>query len=112
MKLIPIHNPRYIIGFRGLSLSSIKSDSVGPPHPVSNLRPVLYDKEPPTEKSLNKFGSIESARWHPYSIDEFDGDIRDIQWKMERQRLDNFNHSFWIHVRSVHLLISRMIFIK
>ena len=71
---------------------------VGPPDPVSNIRPVLYHDPDPT--------SVESPR-HPYSLDEFrefrhDSDTLEYQWKLQRQQLDAFNDAFWRDVRLSH----------
>lgn len=60
-------------------------DLVGPPDPVSNLRPVIYDDLP--VQSTNTI--------HPYSLKEFTGDPREYQWKVQRQQLDAYNHKFW-----------------
>ena len=78
---------------------------VGPPDPVSNLRPVIYDEG---ERGLGTGKDGESAPrsspTHPYSLDEFDGDPTDYQWRIERKRLDAYNHVFWTEVRSFSLL--------
>jgi len=68
--------------------SMLTANYVGPPDPVSNIRPVLYDDLGPT--------SLESPR-HPYSLDEFgrDSDTLEYQWKLQRQQLDAFNDAFW-----------------
>lgn len=66
------------------------SNLVGPSHPVSNLRPVIYDDALPAPSP--KPG-------HPYSLSEFRG-VRDYQWKLQRQQLDTFNHVFWAEVRA------------
>jgi len=61
---------------------------IGPPDPVSNLRPVLYTHPPsPTSPDLR----------HPYSLQEFAGGSQDqdLQWRLQRQQLDAFNHAFW-----------------
>ena len=70
------------------------ANHVGPPDPVSNIRPVLY----------NDLGSTtaESPQQHPYSLDEFRNDSEDTleyQWKLQRQQLDAFNDAFWRDVR-------------
>jgi hypothetical protein len=66
---------------------------VGPPDPVSNIRPVLY----------NDLGSTTTeSPQHPYSLDEFRNDSEDTleyQWKLQRQQLDAFNDAFWRDVR-------------
>lgn len=84
---------------RLFSSSARASNLVGPSHPLSNLRPVIYDDALP--KPSPKPG-------HPYSLSEFRG-VRDYQWKLQRQQLDSFNHVFWAEVCSkyrpdVHLL--------
>ena len=61
---------------------------VGPPDPVSHLRPVIYDDAPPPPPQTR----------HPYSLKEFTGDTREYQWKMQRQELDAHNHQFWKEV--------------
>lgn len=62
---------------------------VGPPDPVSNIRPVIYD-DPPISTKLG----------HPYSLREFTGDTQDhnLQWRLHRQQLDAFDHQFWTDV--------------
>ncbi|KAI0065381.1 hypothetical protein BV25DRAFT_1798454 [Artomyces pyxidatus] len=68
---------------RLLHASAPRCDRVGPPDPISNIRPILYDDPLP-----------DSPR-HPYSLSEFRGDTRDYQWKLQRQQLDAWNHAFW-----------------
>ena len=73
--------------------SSVRtSDYVGPPDPVSNIRPVLYDNPGVT--------NAEPLR-HPYALDEFRDDAftLEYQWKLHRQQLDAFNDAFWRDVR-------------
>jgi len=68
---------------------------VGPPDPVSNIRPVLYNDLSST--------SGESPQQHPYSLDEFRNDSEDTleyQWKLQRKQLDAFNDAFWRDVRT------------
>jgi apoptogenic protein 1 len=84
---------------RLLHVSAPRRDLVGPPDPVSNLRPVIYD-DPPTPAS--------SASSHPYSLREFTGDTREYQWKVQRQELDSFNHKFWTDVSVTGLVVLRM----
>jgi Apoptogenic protein 1 len=70
---------------------------VGPPDPVSNIRPVLYN-------DLSS-RTAESPQQHPYSLDEFRNDSEDTleyQWKLQRQQLDAFNDAFWRDVRFFH----------
>ena len=74
---------------RKLHATIVRRDLVGPPDPVSHLRPVIYDDAPPPPPQVR----------HPYSLREFTGDTREYQWKMQRQELDTFNHAFWKEVR-------------
>ncbi|PBK96917.1 hypothetical protein ARMGADRAFT_989158 [Armillaria gallica] len=67
---------------------------VGPPDPISHLRPVIYDDvPPPPPPSLLK---------HPYSLAEFDPEpplgtgAYDLQWKLQRQQLDDLDQNFWL----------------
>ncbi|KAF7363464.1 hypothetical protein MSAN_01002200 [Mycena sanguinolenta] len=74
---------------RCLHSSQPLCDRVGPPHPISNMRPMIYDDDAPASTS----------RAHPYSLHEFDpGPISPykLQWKLQRQQLDEFHHSFWL----------------
>ena len=75
--------------------SARTGDYVGPPDPVSNIRPVLYDDPSVT--------NAEPLR-HPYALDEFRDDsyTLEYQWKLHRQQLDAFNDSFWRDVRRSH----------
>ena len=67
---------------RSLHASLVRRDLVGPPDPVSHLRPIIYDDAPPPPAQVR----------HPYSLREFTGDTREYQWKMQRQELDALNH--------------------
>ena len=81
------------------SLKSSKSRSrtmVGPPDPVSNLRPTIYEDQVSEAESSKR--NAKGKEVHPYLLDEFDGDPTDYQWRLERQRLDAFNHAFWTDV--------------
>ncbi|KAI0705813.1 hypothetical protein BC835DRAFT_1403653 [Cytidiella melzeri] len=71
---------------RAFHISAVRRDLVGPPDPISNLRPVVYDDAPPLPPTEVR---------HPYSLREFRGDTREYQWKIQRQELDAFNHAFW-----------------
>ncbi|GJE86911.1 APOPT family protein [Phanerochaete sordida] len=62
-----------------------RNDLVGPPDPVSNLRPVIYDDAP----------AQSAPTAHPYSLKEFTGDTREYQWKVQRQELDAYHQKFW-----------------
>ncbi|KAI0362164.1 hypothetical protein OH77DRAFT_1466569 [Trametes cingulata] len=81
---LPVKAPHSARAFHA-SLS--RRHLVGPPDPVSHLRPVIYDDAPPPPKPRVR---------HPYSLREFTGDTREYQWKMQRQELDAFNHAFWL----------------
>ncbi|KAJ7063341.1 hypothetical protein C8F01DRAFT_1022836, partial [Mycena amicta] len=72
--------------------SSLRSlgDRVGPPHPISHMRPVVYDDaEPATRRA-----------YHPYSLHEFDStpdaNPYKLHWKLLRQSDDEFHHNFWL----------------
>ncbi|TBU50826.1 hypothetical protein BD309DRAFT_907097 [Dichomitus squalens] len=73
------------LSVRTFHASIARQHLVGPPDPVSHLRPVIYDDVPPPPPQSR----------HPYSLKEFTGDTREYQWKMQRQELDAFNHDFW-----------------
>ena len=75
---------------RAFHLTIPRNDLVGPPDPISNLRPVVYDDAPPPPPSAVR---------HPYSLKEFTGDTREYQWKILRQELDAYNYAFWTDVR-------------
>ncbi|KAL0071368.1 hypothetical protein AAF712_001225 [Marasmius tenuissimus] len=74
--------------------SRFSRDLIGPPHPISNLRPIIYDDIPtPPPPSLLH---------HPYSLAEFDPEPEknesslELQWKLQRRQLDDLNHHFWL----------------
>ncbi|CDO69522.1 hypothetical protein BN946_scf184785.g27 [Trametes cinnabarina] len=85
---LPLPTAIYV---RQFHVSLTRRHLVGPPDPVSHLRPVIYDDAPPPPPP--------SVR-HPYSLREFTGDTREYQWKMQRQELDAFNHTFWLESNS------------
>ncbi|PFH54312.1 hypothetical protein AMATHDRAFT_135664 [Amanita thiersii Skay4041] len=73
---------------------SRRRDLIGPPHPITHLRPVIYDVPPtlPQSTQVN----------HPYSLTEFTnasegshGDL-ELQYKLQLHQLDAFNHQFWL----------------
>ena len=69
---------------------------VGPPDPLSNIRPVLYN---------DLSSTTADSPQHPYSLDEFHNESEDTleyQWKLQRQQLDAFNDAFWRNVRFSH----------
>ncbi|KZP11960.1 hypothetical protein FIBSPDRAFT_755665 [Athelia psychrophila] len=75
--------------FRCLHSTARKCNLIGPPDPISNLRPVLYS---------NASKGAHSELSHPYSLREFSGDIvvdHDLQWRLHQQDLDAFSHKFW-----------------
>ncbi|KIK57776.1 hypothetical protein GYMLUDRAFT_172092 [Collybiopsis luxurians FD-317 M1] len=67
---------------------------VGPPHPISHLRPVIYDDAPPPPKP--------TFLTHPYSLQEFhpeparNSNAYEMQWKLQRQQLDDMSQNFWL----------------
>lgn len=62
---------------------------VGPPDPVSNLRPVLYNGLPDQTKT-NAY-SPQELRAHPIDPNKFELDLAS-------QRIDKLNHEFWTEV--------------
>ncbi|KAL5511245.1 hypothetical protein ACEPAH_4460 [Sanghuangporus vaninii] len=101
---------------RSIRTSSQKRALVGSPDPVSNLRPVIYDdvesipsrrkrkgkgKEGDSDAELggetasSPVKRTQATTSHPYQLDEFSGDPLDYQWRLERSRLDAYNHAFW-----------------
>ncbi|PVF99116.1 hypothetical protein CPB86DRAFT_703866, partial [Serendipita vermifera] len=71
--------------------SGIKSVLVGPPHPVSNIRPILYDGQLPDQTPTNAYSAREVQ---PHN--ETSGDPHKFQLNLTLQRLDRFNHDFWL----------------
>jgi hypothetical protein len=82
---------------------------VGPPHPISNIRPVLY--EAPHIRQTQETSSVSSAEAeHPYALDEFSGacakentsitptekDEWVLRWTMMEN--DRKSHLFWLDV--------------
>ncbi|KAF5377076.1 hypothetical protein D9757_007736 [Collybiopsis confluens] len=67
---------------------------VGPPHPISHLRPIIYDDAPPPPKP--------ATLSHPYSLQEFhpepasNSNAYEMQWKLQRQQLDDVSQNFWL----------------
>lgn len=64
---------------------------------MSHLRPVIYDDAIPLPAPafLN----------HPYSLQEFNvepaknANAYEMQWKLQRQQLDDLSQNFWLDVR-------------
>ncbi|GAA6003313.1 hypothetical protein JCM10207_001857 [Rhodosporidiobolus poonsookiae] len=90
-------------------------DLIGPPCPLSNLRPVYYA---PLFPHLHAAASSGALSPHPYSLAEFpttssspasarsqsqkrlqrvqrELHARDLEWRLTRYRLDAFNQDFW-----------------
>jgi len=87
--------PSLKVQIRFLRSSAHRCAAVGPPDPVSNIRPIIYDDQPPEDSAHSK-----SSPTHPYSLDEFEGNPSDYQWRIERKRLDAYNHAFWTESNS------------
>jgi hypothetical protein len=66
---------------------------VGPPHPVSNLRPALYNGLPDQSKS-NAYSRNELCSDIPVDPNKF-------QLDLTLQRIDKSNHEFWVQVRYI-----------
>lgn len=85
---------------RRLHTSVVRSDRVAPPHPISHIRPIIYDDEP--------VASPPTLLRHPYSLHEFqDASDRpvnlELQFRLQRSQLDAFHHNFWLDVRRFFL---------
>ncbi|KAI0636925.1 hypothetical protein C8Q77DRAFT_1154813 [Trametes polyzona] len=87
----PVPTARTPSSIRYFHASLSRRHLVGPPDPISHLRPVIYDDAPPPAAPRVR---------HPYSLKEFTGNTREYQWKMQRQELDAFNHAFWLDSNS------------
>lgn len=88
-----------LLKIRLLHSSSRASNLIGPPDPLSNLRPVLYTDLPPSSQPRPR---------HPYSLSEFTGGTQDhnLQWRLQRQALDAFNHNYWTDVGFLFLILT------
>jgi hypothetical protein len=95
-------------------------DLIGPPCPLSNLRPVYYA---PLFPSLHAAASSTPHSPHPYSLAEFPTatlsahssrqrrlqrvqkqlHAEDLQWRLTRYRLDAFNQDFWARTNTQFL---------
>lgn len=96
-------------------------DLIGPPCPLSNLRPVYYA---PLFPSSHSPPSIK-VNHHPYQLQEFgtpssgaggggggEGldklrrqlQAKDLEWRLMRYRLDAFNQQFWSKTNTAFLL--------
>ncbi|KAK7054842.1 hypothetical protein VNI00_003305 [Paramarasmius palmivorus] len=95
LALVPPSRPLLARSHRLLHASSrVSRDLIGPPDPISNIRPVIYDDVPtPPPPSL---------LYHPYSLAEFDPEptrnesANELHWKLQRKQLDELNHNFWL----------------
>lgn len=83
---------------RTLRTSARRCDRVAPPHPISHIRPIIYDD--------SIAASTPTSLRHPYSLSEFNtasldnlGDY-EFQYKLQRQYLDAFHHNFWLDSNS------------
>ena len=83
---------------RAFHISICRRDLIAPPHPISHIRPILYEGAPSHSPAPHLR--------HPYSLSEFktgaidDCDDYELQYKLLRQQLDSFHHSFWLDVRT------------
>lgn len=81
---------------RRLQTSAPRCDRVAPPHPISHIRPIIYDD--------SIAASTPTSLRHPYSLSEFNAASSDnlgdyeFQYKLQRQYLDAFHHNFWLDV--------------
>ncbi|GAA5992401.1 hypothetical protein JCM11641_002733 [Rhodosporidiobolus odoratus] len=96
-------------------------DLIGPPCPLSNLRPVYYA---PLFPLLHASASSTSLSPHPYSLAEFpttsvlssrsrkqqrlqqvqrELHAQDLEWRLTRYRLDAFNQDFWARTNTQFL---------
>jgi len=68
---------------------------VGPPDPISHIRPAVYHQEDPSSST-----SYGDKVQHPYSLKEFtqvEG-AQDYQVNLQKTQLDAFDHAFWTNV--------------
>lgn len=68
---------------------------VGPPDPISNIRPAIYHQEDPSSST-----SYGDKVQHPYSLKEFTQveSSLDYQVNLQKTQLDAFDHAFWTNV--------------
>ena len=74
---------------RILAKARLPRELIGPPDPISNIRPTIFSGR----------HRRQGGETHPYSLAEFgwEDDV-DLQWRIERERLNTFNHAFWSDV--------------
>ncbi|KAF8892546.1 hypothetical protein BD779DRAFT_1670236 [Infundibulicybe gibba] len=87
---------------RSLHITSRRSHLVGPPDPISHIRPIVY-----TDYATPSSSSVVPARIrHPYSLTEFDDsehtvhsstNTHELQFRLQRQQLDAYHHDFWLN---------------
>lgn len=75
-----------------------RGDLVGPPDPLSNLRPVVYGGLPESAPSATRFYSEAELRGKQHDPHEF-------SLNFARAQLDALNHAYWADVRP-HVLFS------
>lgn len=80
---------------RTLYASTPRHDLVGPPHPISHIRPILYD-DPPIRYPLRLRHPYSLSEFKSASIDEFSE--FELQYKLLRQQLDTLHQTFWLDV--------------
>ena len=68
---------------------------MGPPDPISNIRPAIYRQEDPSSST-----SYGDKVQHPYSLKEFAQaeSVHDYQLNLQKSQLDAFDHAFWANV--------------
>ena len=71
---------------------------VGPPDPISHIRPAIYHQEDPSS-SVSYGDKVQ----HPYSLKEFSQieSTQDYQVNLQKAQLDVFDHAFWTDVSAV-----------
>ena len=71
---------------------------VGPPDPISHIRPAVYHQEDPSS-SISYGDKVQ----HPYSLKEFAqaGGSQDYQVNLQKTQLDAFDHAFWTDVITI-----------
>jgi len=86
---------------RRIHTASSACNLVAPPDPMSNMRPIIYSDVSPA--------APQPRSHHPYSLSEFTpedsrgGKPLELQFKLQRQQLDEFHHNFWFDVRNTCL---------
>ncbi|KAM0792134.1 hypothetical protein ACM66B_004834 [Microbotryomycetes sp. NB124-2] len=101
-------------------------DLVGPPCPLSNLRPVFYAPLFPTaQRTTAATPDRQPGKVHPYRVEEFRAnpaaaqasaakerrlqlvqqrfDAADLEWRLTRYRIDRFNQDFWSRTNALFL---------